>query len=169
MKKLIETLLNIYLIWIFLPIITIIIIAFIVGYFKFAKPVYKEHETYGYGKFETAKIDPMTGEIIPKSELNSYDNSNKTILDVKGNKVYFSQINNLKESISSKIKSSGEIKEKELLQKECKLLLEDILGISFEIKDDKFYINEYWIISNSDCKNKIDEEVQKIYRKQRKY
>ena len=42
------------------------------GYYKFAKPVYDEYESYGYGQFETVWHDPETGKIIPKSELWKY-------------------------------------------------------------------------------------------------
>lgn len=56
----------------FLPIIIILIILLIIGFFKFAKPVYEEHEADGYEMYETRWGDPDTGRAIPKSEINNY-------------------------------------------------------------------------------------------------
>jgi hypothetical protein len=68
MKKILE----LFLIFKFLPIIIILLILFVIGYFKFAKPVYEEHKADGYQMFETRWVDPETGKTIPKSELYNY-------------------------------------------------------------------------------------------------
>lgn len=68
MKKILEVFLMIK----FLPIIIILIILLIIGYFKFAKPVYEEHKADGYEMYETRWVDPDTGKAIPKSELHNY-------------------------------------------------------------------------------------------------
>ena len=68
MKNILET----FLIIKFLPIIIILIILLVIGFFKFAKPVYEEHKADGYEMYETRWVDPDTGRAIPKSELNNY-------------------------------------------------------------------------------------------------
>lgn len=68
MKKILEVFLMIK----FLPIIIILIILLIIGYFKFAKPVYEEHKADGYEMYETRWVDRDTGRAIPKSELHNY-------------------------------------------------------------------------------------------------
>lgn len=68
MKKILE----IFLMIKFLPIIIILIILLVIGFFKFAKPVYEEHKADGYEMYETRWVDPDTGRAIPKSELNNY-------------------------------------------------------------------------------------------------
>jgi len=73
MKKMIENILNAYLIYKFLIPIIIIIILLIIGYFKFAKPVYEEHKADGYEMYETRWVDPDTGKTIPKSRLSNYN------------------------------------------------------------------------------------------------
>ena len=72
MKNIIKNILEIFLVFKFLPIIIIIIILLIIGYFKFAKPVYEEHKADGYEMYETRWVAPDTGRAIPKSELNNY-------------------------------------------------------------------------------------------------
>ena len=62
MKKILE----IFLMIKFLPIIIILIILLIIGFFKFAKPVYEEHKADGYEMYETRWVDPDTGRAIPK-------------------------------------------------------------------------------------------------------
>lgn len=166
MKKIIDSIFNAYLIYKLMPIIIIIIILLVIGYFKFAKPVYDDHESYGYSTFETARIDPMTGEIIPKSQINNYDNSNKTILDVNGNEISFAYINRLRDSICSYIKGAGIIENEELLTGACQLLLKDRLGVDFEIKENNLYINNVWISSALNCRDTINTIVKGMYREQ---
>lgn len=168
MRKIVDSIVNAYIIYKFLPIVVIIIIVLIIGYFKFAKPVFDEHELYGYSKFETARIDPMTGEIIPKSQINSYDNSSKTILDVNGNQISFGEINKMIDNICSYIKETGIVENKELLTEKCQLLLKDKLGIDYEIKDNNLYIKNEYISSKIDCRDIINEIVKKMYREQNK-
>lgn len=73
MKKIVKDILNVYLIAKFFIPIIIIIILLIIGYFKFAKPVYDEHKVDGYELYETRWIDSETGKAIPKSQLNNYN------------------------------------------------------------------------------------------------
>ena len=73
MRKVVDDIVNAYLLTKFFVPIIILIILFIIGYFKFAKPVLDEHEADGYEWYETRWINPETGEPIPKSELKNYN------------------------------------------------------------------------------------------------
>lgn len=166
MKKIINSIVNAYLIYKFWIIFLIILIFLTIGYFKFAKPVFEEHESYGYGKFETAAIDPMTGEIIPKTQIRSYDNSNKTILDAKGNEIPFKHIIELRDRICNYIKNKEVNENNNSLKEMCNQLLKDELGADFKIKDNDLYINNIWVSSEIDCRERINDIVKKIYQKQ---
>lgn len=72
-KNILDDLTNAYLFYKFLPLIIILGILFVIVYFKFAVPVFKEDETLGYNQYETVYIDQNTGEKIPKNKLKEYN------------------------------------------------------------------------------------------------
>ena len=158
MKKIINDLVNSYLILKCLPFIIIIIALLTVGYFKIAKPIYEENKKNGYGIFETAKIDPMTGEVIPKSQIDTYNNSNKTIIDFYLSKMRDSICDYLNEGITSV--NQG------LIKGGCQLLLQDTLGVDFEIIGNELYVNNMWISGPNDFRDTVNTIVKQIYRKQ---
>lgn len=72
-KNILDDLTNVYFFYKFLSVIIILGILFVIGYFKFAVPVFKEDEALGYGQYETVYKDPKTGEEIPKNKLKEYN------------------------------------------------------------------------------------------------
>lgn len=165
-KSFLDTVESIFIIYKMLPLIIIVVILLIIGYFRFAKPVEKEYESYGYGKFETAQIDPMTGEIIPKDKISTYNNSSKTIVGIDGEKVSFTYINKTRDKICNSLKETGEIANESTLKVACDMLLVEKLGATYEIKDNSLYINGMWMSGKIDCRDTINLIVKKIYREQ---
>lgn len=165
-KSFLDNIVSAFWIYKFFLIIIIILILLVIGYFKFAKPAEEKYESYGYGKFETAKIDPMTGEIIPKDKINIYNNDNKTIIDKKGQEVNFAYINNIRDKICNSLKENGKIADENTLKLCCEKLLIETLGTTYEIKEDSLYVNGIWISGKTDCKDTINLIVKKIYREQ---
>lgn len=75
-----------------LIIIIVITIILVIGYFLFAKPVYEEYERLGYKSGETAIIDPMTGNIIQKNEIETYNNDRVELITDYGEIVHLGEI-----------------------------------------------------------------------------
>lgn len=166
MKKIINDLVNSYLILKCLPFIIIIIALLTVGYFKIAKPIYEENKKNGYGIFETAKIDPMTGEVIPKSQIDTYNNSNKTIIDARGKETNLFYISKMRDSICDYLNEGITSDNKGLITGGCQLLLQDTLGVDFEIIGNELYVNNMWISGPNDFRDTVNTIVKQIYRKQ---
>ena len=166
MKRIINDLVNSYLILKFLPLIIIIIALLIFGYFNFAKPIYEESRKNGYGIFETERIDPMTGEVIPKSQIDTYNNSYKTIIDARGKETPFFYISKLRDSICDYLNEGITSDNKGLITGGCQLLLQNTLGVDFEITDNELYVNNMWISGSNDFRDTVNGIVKQIYRKQ---
>lgn len=166
MKKIINDLVNSYLILKLLPLIIIVIVLLILGYFKFVKPIDEERRKNGYSIFEAERIDPMTGEIIPKSQIDTYNNSNKTIIDAKGKETNLYYISKQRDSICNYLNEGITSDNKSLIIGGCQLLLEDTLGANFQIIDNELYVNNMWISGSNDFRDTVNEIVKQIYRKQ---
>lgn len=165
-KSLLNEIFNAYLIYKFFPLIIIVIIVLVIGYFKFVVPVNKEIENYGYGKFETVRIDPMTGEIIPKDKIYTYDNSSKKIIDINGEELSFASINSLRDKMCDSLRENGDILDEDTLKITCEKLLVEKLGCTYEIKDNDLYINNMWISGKIDCRDTVNSIIKKIYMEQ---
>ena len=147
-------------------IILVIIVLLVIGDFKFAKPVYDEDEKLGYGKFETVRIDPMTGEKIPKDEINTYSNDNLKLKVNDGEEISFKEIKNVRDQIKEQIKGAGRINDSEELRKLCDTLLTKYLNTGYKIEEDNLYINNKIVTDDINFESMVNEIVQKIYKEQ---
>lgn len=96
----------------------------------------KEYKKYGYSSFnDNIKYDTWTGEIIPKQEINTFNNDNKYITNSKGEQIKFTQIKEL-------IKQFGNIQgnyasftgdKVRNIDTICNTLLKDYLDLNYEI------------------------------------
>ncbi len=145
----------------FFILIIIALIIFTIGYFVFAKPLNDKYKELGYKAGETAFIDPMTGNIIPKNELETYDNGRIELITEDGETVYLGEIKLILEEMKKLIGGSGEIKDKEKLKGECDILLTKYLSVEYEIRDDELFIDGNWISGDIDLESKINELVRK--------
>lgn len=145
----------------FFILIIIALIIFTIGYFVFAKPLNDKYKELGYKAGETAFIDPMTGNIIPKNELETYDNGRIELITEDGETVYLGEIKLILEEMKKLIGGSGEIKDKEKLKDECDILLTKYLSVEYEIRDDELFIDGNWISVDIDLESKINELVRK--------
>ena len=125
-----------YILYKFRWIILAGIILLVAIYFIVSPQVDKEYQQYGYtGLSDNIKYDEFTGEIIPKNEISTYDNSNKYIINSKGNKVTFGQIKDLINQYSSIQGSFASFKSDkvETLDNICNTLLREYLDLDYEI------------------------------------
>lgn len=143
-KNSIETILDMFLLNKFFPlIITVVLIIsglFIWGYFKFAKPVYDEAKSLGYGQSETVWYDSMSGNPIPKKEYynKTYNNDNLYITKGDGTKVYFKQIKELRDEGNNYMHYLAGIKKEDInkLKKILDVLCCDYLEVNYEINSE---------------------------------
>ena len=115
----------------------IAIILTVVVFFASTKDLNKKYKEYGYtGLADSIKYDDWTGEIIPKTDLKTYNNSSKYIINSKGNKITIAQIEKL-------LKQYGEIQgnyisfsknKKDPLDRICNRLLRINLDLDYEIR-----------------------------------
>ena len=166
MKRIINDLVNSYLILKCLPFIIIIIALLTVGYFKIAKPVYEENKKNGYGIFESAKIDPMTREPIPTPPLDPHHHSNNTIIDARRKETNLFYISKLRDSICDYLNEGITSVNQGLITGGCQLLLQDTLGVDFEIIGNELYVNNKWISGPNDFRDTVNTIVKQIYRQQ---
>ena len=162
-------------------LIIIGIILFAGIFFFINKDMDKEYQEYGYsGWSDNIKYDEWTGEIIPKSEIETYTSNNKYITNSKGNKITVAQIEDL-------LKQYGEIQgsyasfnesKKDSLDSICNILLREYFDLNYEIKPfggekSKSYrfqiIGDYedsyysWISSPSDLRGLVKEVFKDKY------
>ncbi len=113
------------------------VILFIVIFVVIDHNMNKEYQQYGYSSWtDNIKYDEFTGEIIPKDQIATYDNSDKFITNSKGNKITVTQIEELVkqyEEIQGSYASFNESK-KESLDNICNILLREYLDLDYEIK-----------------------------------
>ena len=174
MKKFLDGIISLGLAIKILPIIIFIVILLILGYYKFAVPLEKDHAELGYSSRDTKLIDQMTGEIIPKQEYYSktYNNDELYILNKSGEKIYFKQIKELRDEIDNHTNVLGYINDSDLekVNAMLKKLLNEYLNVTFEIRDESneqnkstLYIENMWV---TDFSSEVDRIVQRIYVKQ---
>ena len=165
-------------------IIVIGIILFGSIFFFMKRDIDNDYKKYGYtGIMDNIKYDEWTGEIIPKTEINTHTSDNKYITNSKGNKITVAQIEDL-------LKQYGEIQgsyasfnesKKDSLDNICNILLREYLDLNYEIKhfgdeNSKCYrfqiIGDYednyysWISSPSDLRGLVKEVFKDKYCKQ---
>lgn len=163
--------------------IGIIVLAIIV--FSVKGDLDKEYQQYGYTGFsDNIKYDEWTDEVIPKDEIQTYNNDNKWITKSNGEKVYFSDI---KEQLNAYEKLQGNyafIKEEKIEQVKniCDILFPNYFEIEYSIDKTSdgnsylihlknftangMYYEEYSIGSYSDMRSIIKYLVKGIYREQ---
>lgn len=113
------------------------IIFFVAIYFIVSPQVDKEYQQYGYtGLSDNIKYDEFTGEIIPKEQIATYDNSDKFIINSKGNKITVAQIEELVKQYSEIQGSYASFNEtkKDSLDNICNSLLREYLDLDYEIR-----------------------------------
>lgn len=144
-----------------LIIIIVITIILVIGYFMFAKPVYEEYERLGYKSGETAIIDPMTGNIIPKNEIDTYNNDRVELITDYGEIVHLGEIKLILENMKNSIGGSGQIKDKKTLKEKCDILFTKYLSVEYEIKDNQLIIDGVWCSGDIDLESKVNNLVRK--------
>lgn len=162
-------------------VILIGIIFLIAIYFIVSPQVDKEYQQYGYtGITDNIKYDEFTGEIIPKDQITTYDNSNKYIINSKDEKITFAQIKELIEQYASIQGSYASFKSDkvESLDNICNKLLREYLDINYEIVpfgdtgnqfrfqvrgnyEDSYYA---WFSTPSDLESLVKEVVKDKYK-----
>lgn len=118
-------------------LILIGIIIFVAMFFIINHDMDKEYQKYGYTSWtDNIKYDEWTGEIIPKSEIETYSSNSKYITNSKGNRITVIQIEEL-------VKQYGEIQgsyasfnesKKDSLDNICNTLLREYLDLNYEIR-----------------------------------
>lgn len=127
----------------------IIVCLIVIGIFAFSesKRLDKKYQQYGYsGHMDNIKYDNWTGEIIPKYEIETYNNDDKYIVNLKGEKVGFKQMKDLIEQYRVVQGSNAFVKEENLneLTSICDVLLKEYLNLDYKvIKFDNSDMNEY--------------------------
>ena len=173
-----------YILYTFRWFIFIGIIGIVILFFVISNDLDKEYQQYGYTGFsDNIQYDQWTGEIIPKSEIETYSSDNKYITNSKGEEISVARINILLsryEEIQGSYMSFSEDK-KDALDVICNILLRNYLDLDYEIKpfggdDSKSYrfqiIGEYensyysWISSPSELKGLVQEVFKDKYTKQ---
>lgn len=144
---------------------------------------YKERKKYGYSRFwENEEYDTWTGEIIPKQEIDTYNNDDKYIINSNGEEIKFKQIKELLNQYKEIQGNYGNIRKNKLdkVTNICDILIKDYLDLDYEVE--KFedssnmyklkmkgeYENTYYndISSASSLERLVREVVGKKYREQ---
>lgn len=176
---------EIYLLYKFKWIIVIGIIFFLAVFFMTKPDLDKEYQEYGYfGWLDKIKYDEFTDEIIPKSEIETYNNDSKYIIKSNGEKVYFSQIKAQRMAYEQVQGTYAFIAKKrvEQVRNICNILLTDYFELNYTIEKVKdldsyqihirditingIYHEDYEIGSISDMERFIKYLVKGIYREQ---
>lgn len=151
--------------------------------FKIEMDLYEENKKYGYyGFWDNVEYDTWTDEIIPKQEIDTYNNDDKYITNSKGKKIYFKQIKELLKQYKELQGNYWGIK-KDKLEKVTNIdniLIKDYLDLDYEVKKidgpgDMYkleikgeYANSYYrdISSASYLEGLVKEVVKAKYREQ---
>lgn len=118
-------------------LIIIGLIIFVAIFFVINHDMNEEYQKYGYSSWtDNIKYDEWTGEIIPKSEINTYSSDSKYITNSKGNKITVAQIEELVKQYSDIQGSYASFNEskKDSLDDICNTLLREYLDLDYEIK-----------------------------------
>ena len=121
--------------------------------FNVQKDLDKEYIEYGYtGFFDNVKYDDWTKEVIPKSDISTYNNDNKFITNSKGQNVYFYQI---KQKVEEYRQIQGQYayfsdERKIKIEPICNTLLREYLDIDYEIE--KSEVQSIYQIKLKECK-----------------
>ena len=118
-------------------LIIIGLIIFVAIFFVINYDMNEEYQKYGYSSWtDNIKYDEWTGEIIPKSEINTYSSDSKYITNSKGNKITVAQIEELVKQYSDIQGSYASFNEskKDSLDDICNTLLREYLDLDYEIK-----------------------------------
>lgn len=123
-----------YKFWYVIPAVMVAVIAI----FIFVTPkIDKKYQKYGYtGYNDNIKHDLWTGEIIPKQEIDTYNNDEKYIINSKSEQIKFNQMKELIKQYNQIQGNNAFINESNLdsLTSICNILLKDYLDLDFEIK-----------------------------------
>lgn len=122
-----------YLISKFWWLILIVIILAIVTY----PEMNKEYIDNGYSGYWDARFDEWTGEIIPKQELETYNNDDKYITNSKGEQIKFAQIDELLNKYEEIQGDASNIKKTNLnkLTEICDILIKEYFDLDYEVCD----------------------------------
>lgn len=102
--------------------------------FKIEMDLYEENKKYGF--WDNVEYDTWTDEIIPKQEIDTYNNDDKYITNSKGQKIYFKQIKELLKQYKELQGNYWGIK-KDKLEKVTNIdniLIKDYLDLDYEVK-----------------------------------
>ena len=121
-------------------------IALLVGVYIVPNAKYKQ---YGYtGANDNIVYDEYTGEIVPKNEIETYDNSKKYIVNSKGEKVTIKEIKAILagyKSIQGDTKYISEAN-KDAIDGVCNTLFKKFLDVNYEIQQAGKYRYQIHII-----------------------
>lgn len=167
--------------WIIL--IGIIILAVII--FSVKGELDNEYQQYGYSGFsDNIKHDEWTDEIIPKSEIDTYNNDNKYITKSNGEKVYFADIKKQLNAYEKLQENHAFIKQEKIEQVKniCDILFSNYFELDYsidKISDGNSYLihlkdftangmhyDDYSIGPTFEIRNIIKYLVKGIYREQ---
>ena len=145
----------------------------------------KEYQQYGYTGFsDNIKYDEWTDEVIPKDEIQTYNNDNKWITKSNGEKVYFLDIKEQLNAYEKLQENYAFIKEEKIEQVKniCDILFPNYFEIEYSIDKTSdgnsylihlknftangMYYEKYSIGSYSDMRSIIKYLVKGIYREQ---
>ena len=164
-------------------LILMIIIALGGILFVVVKDLDKEYKQYGYtGFWDNIKYDHWTGEIIPKTEIETYSSDEKFITNAKGDKVTVRQIKELIAQFEEIVGDRTDFSEADVAKIEtiCNLLFKEYLEVDYKIdsiggKGISYYISlnnapkdiKYDSISSTrELEDSSKEIFQKMYRKE---
>lgn len=136
-KGFLEEIVDMYILYKFRYVILIIIFAAIAVLIFVTPKMDKEYQNYGYtGYTDKIKYDQWTGEIIPKQEIETYNNDDKYITNSKGEQITFKQMKDLiKQYEQTHGGSFANIKQEKLeaLTSICDILIKDYLELDYEV------------------------------------
>ena len=127
---------GIYLLYKLRWVILIIIIILIVAIVHTKTDMDDKYQKYGYnGLMDNIHYDEYTGEIIFKSQIDTYDNSNKSFTNSKGKSVTLGTIKDLENQYESIQKSYMFVTadRKDSLDSICNKLLRECLDVDYEL------------------------------------
>lgn len=184
-KSLLDEAFEVYVLYKCRWVIIIGIILLLVAGFKASKELDKKYQEYGYSGFEDdIEYDEFTDEIIPKAEIETYNNDNKYITKSNGEKVYFSQIKEQKNAYERVQGSYAFISEQSIeeVRSICDILLVNYFEKNYTIEkvpETIFYIihvrditingiyhEDFEIGSESEMQRFVKYLVKGIYREQ---
>lgn len=172
-----------FILYKFSGMILFCIIVLLMIFFIVSPQVDKEYQKYGYtGLSDNIKYDDWTGEIVPKAEIETFNNDNKYIINSKGEQIKFGQMKELIKQFSEIQGNYASVKadKVERIDKICNTLLRDYLELNYEIvkfgDSGKEYVIEirgdyeksYYstISSSASLRGLVKEVVKDKYRKQ---